>query len=352
MRRMAFPTLKGVPQKTDKDRMGDPVVTELARVCERRFSSLGDAVQSVLTMLESQIPGGRVVFGELNYDTDEYRVLDARGDGAEFLGAGLRLPLGESFCMHMAHEQAPALIGRASKHALYRRLQLHKLGGVESYVAAPIELGDGTRVASVCAMSTERDSFGQSELDVLTIAARLLAYEWECVTREGELRRLTQQRRAERGDALTGLPLREAFLDQLDREWHLTQRGITDSYVLALKPMGIDDARATSGDAVADLLLQSTSEVILADVRRSDIAGRVDRDVFGVILVGCKGIEGADAFLSRLARSFERKLSHRPERLELVWGVERLGDADSAAVALERAERALDEEGAVELAAG
>src|SRR5579862_7204492 len=133
--------------------MGDPVVSELARVCERRFSSLGDAVQSVLTMLEGQIPDGRVIFGELNYDTDEYRVLDARCDGAELLGAGMRLPLAESFCMHMAHEGAPALTGRVSKHAVYRALGLHKLGGVQSYVGAPVELGDGTRVASVCARS-------------------------------------------------------------------------------------------------------------------------------------------------------------------------------------------------------
>jgi GGDEF domain-containing protein len=332
--------------------MGGHVVSEIARICERRFSGLGDAVKSVLTMLENEIPGGRVIFGELNYDTDEFRVLDARGEGAEPLGAGMCLPLEESFCMHMADGKAPALIGRASKHPVYGELQLHKLAGVESYVAAPVELGDGTKVASVCAVSTEPDRFGNGELAVLTIAARLLAYEWECVTCEGKLRRLAQQQRALTGDPLTGLPLREAFLDQLDREWHLTQRGITDSYVMALKPLGIEAARATSGDAVADLLLQSTSEVIRADVRRSDIAGRVDHDMFGVILVGCKGIEGAEAFHSRLAGAFERKLSHRPERLELAYGVERLGDADSAAAALQRAEEALRAEPAARMAAG
>jgi GGDEF domain-containing protein len=193
-------------------------------------------------------------------------------------------------------------------------------------------------------MSSERDKYDWRQHDVLKIAARVLAYEWEHVTREGKLRRLLSQQRALSGDPLTGMPLRDAFLEQLDREWHLTQRGITESYVLALKPLGIAEARATSGDAVADLLLQSTGEVILADVRRSDIAGRVGDEVFGVILVGCRGVEGGEAFMARLHGAFERKLGQRPEKLELVWGIERLGDADSAEGALGRAEAGLGRE--------
>ena len=280
------------------------------------------------------------MFGELNYNTDEYRVLDARGEGVEALCAGTRLPLRDSFCAYMAADEAPALVGRASKDRIYSKLELRRLTQVESYAAAPVELSDGIRVASVCVMSTERDKYDWRQHDLLLISARLLAYEWEHVTREGKLRRLLQAQRALTGDPLTGLPLRDAFMEQLDREWHLTQRGITESYVLAVKPVGIEEARARSGDAVADLLLQSTGEVILADVRRSDIAGRIGDDTFGVILVGCRGIEGAEAFLARLGGAFERRLGWRPEKLELAYGIERLGDADSAEAALSRAEAA------------
>jgi diguanylate cyclase len=321
--------------------MSDAVVSDFAQVCAHSFASLGDAVRSVLDLLDRQLPAGRVVFGELNYNTDEYRVLDARGEGVDALCAGARLPLRESFCAHMAADEAPALVGRASKDRVYGKLNLRSLGQIESYVAAPVELSDGIRVASVSAMSSERDRYDWRQQDLLTIAARMLAYEWEHVTREGKLRRLLQQQRALTGDPLTGLPLRDAFLEQLDREWHLTQRGITESYVLAIKPQGIEEARARSGEAVGDLLLQSTGEVILADVRRSDIAGRVDDDAFGVILVGCHGIEGAEAFLSRLHGAFERKLGRRPEKLGLAWGIERLRDADSAEAALTRAEAVL-----------
>lgn len=321
--------------------MSDAVVSDFAQVCAHSFVSLGDAVRSVLDLLDRQLPAGRIVFGELNYNTDEYRVLDSRGEGIDALCAGARIPLRDSFCSHMATDQALGLVGRASKDRVYGKLELCKSARIESYVAAPVELSDGIRVASVCAMSTERDKYDWRQHDILKIAARLLAYEWEHVTKEGKLRRLLQQQRALTGDPLTGMPLRDAFLEQLDREWHLTQRGITESYVLALRPLGISEARTKSGDAVADLLLQSTGEVILADVRRSDIAGRVADDTFGVILVGCRGPEGAEAFMSRLHGAFERKLGQRPEKLELVWGLEPLSDADSAEGALSRAEAAM-----------
>jgi diguanylate cyclase (GGDEF)-like protein len=319
-------------------------VPELARLCENRFASLGDAVRSVLVMLERQLPPGRVIFGELNYNTDEYRVLDARGEGVAALAAGMRLPLRESFCIHMANGDAPPLTGNASTDELYGELELRDTAGVQSYVAAPVELADGTCVATVCAMSGDRDRYDEGDRALLTIAARVLAYEWEHVTREGELRRLAQLQRDLSGDPLTGLPLRETFVEALEREWHLTERGITESYVLALQPRGVEAARASSGDAVADLLVKHTAEVLSRVVRRSDIAGRVGADVFGVILVGCKGIEGAEAFRARLEASFERVMSQRPEEVTLICGVERLADAESALAALERAEDALGAE--------
>jgi GGDEF domain-containing protein len=84
--------------------------------------------------------------------------------------------------------------------------------------------------------------------------------------------------------------------------------------------------------------------VILADVRRSDIAGRVGDDTFGVILVGCRGVEGAEAFMSRVRGAFERKLGRRPEKLDLAWGLERLAEAESAESALATVEASLTSE--------
>jgi GGDEF domain-containing protein len=302
--------------------MTDMVVTELARLCSRRFTSLGDAVRSSLALLEEQLPSGRIVFAELNYNTDEYRVLDAVGKGVEALTGGARLPLQDSFCFHMATGTAPTLTGRASEDPVYSELDLQVSSCIESYAAAPVELADGTKVASVAAMSAKPDRFEENHLELIGIAARLIGYEWERVTREGELRRLLQLHRDLTSDPLTGLALRDVFLEQLDRELHLTER-------------------ARSGDAVGDLILKNAAEVVTAAVRRSDIVGRVAPEVFGVILVGCKGVDGAEAFRMRLETSFERLMSERPEEITLGCGIERLAGAESAAAALEAAEDAL-----------
>lgn len=332
--------------------MGDIVVTELAGLCARRFSSLGDAVRSLLVVLEERLPAGRIIFAELNYNTDEYRVLDAVGKGVDALTGGARLPLRDSFCMHMASGAAPAIVGNASKDPVYGQLGLLTSAGIESYVAAPVELADGTCVASVCAMSPKAGRFTEDHLNLLTIAARLIGYEWERVAREGELRRLLQLQRDLTSDPLTGLALREPFLEQLDREWHLSHRGITESYVLAVKPLGIEVARAQSGDAVGDLILKNAAEVVTAGVRRSDIVGRVKSEVFGVILVGCKGIDGAEAFRARLVSGFERLMSERPEDVVLGCGIGELAAAESAAAALETAEESLGAEPVAEGVAG
>ena len=102
--------------------MSDAVVSDFAQVCAQSFPSLGEAVRTVLDLLDRQLPAGRIVLGELNYNTDEYRVLDARGDGIEALCAGARIPLRDSLCAHMASDQAPALVGRASKDKVYSKL--------------------------------------------------------------------------------------------------------------------------------------------------------------------------------------------------------------------------------------
>jgi diguanylate cyclase len=332
--------------------MAESAVSELARLCAGRFSSLGDAVRSVLDLLEQRLPAGRVVFAELNYNTDEYRVLDSRGQGVDALAAGARIPLRDSLCIHMANDQAPALVERASADPVYGPLELRRSAKVESYAGAPVELGDGTRVASVCAMSSKAGRYGEAHLALLTIAARLLAYEWERVTREAELRRLAQFQRQFSGDPLTGLPLRDVFVDQLEREWHLCERGVTESYLLVLRPVGVEAARAASGDAVADLLLKHVGEVIAAAIRRSDIAGRVGDDLFAVILVGCKGPEGAEAFRSRLDASFQRVMSQRPEAVTLTQAIEKLCEADTASAALERLESSLGGEPVLQGATG
>jgi GGDEF domain-containing protein len=244
----------------------------------------------------------------------------------------------------MAEEAGPELTGAASSEPLYGSLELRRLLGVESYAGAAVELGDGARVASVFAISPERDHYSDSDLSLLKLAARWLGYEWDRVTREAKLRHLVREQAPSAAtDPGTGLAHRNAFLEHLEREWHASHRLITESYVVALQLIGLDVVRRQSGAPAADLAVRRLAELLTAANRRSDIIGRLADDRFGSILVGCKGTQGADAYCARVRAAFGRALADE-QGLELRCRIEPLADSLSGAAALEKAERRLDEQ--------
>ena len=60
------------------------------------------------------------------------------------------------------------------------------------------------------------------------------------------------------------------------------------------------------GEAMANLLLKDVAEVLGGAIRRTDYLARTSTDGLSVVLVGCKGPDGALAFLGRFERSLER----------------------------------------------
>jgi GGDEF domain-containing protein len=89
---------------------------------------------------------------------------------------------------------------------------------------------------------------------------------------------------------------------------------------------------------MANLLLKDVAEVLGGAIRRTDYLARVSNDALTTVLVGCKGPDGALAFLGRFERSLERITDGRPAALQLSYGIQRLAEADSPQQALELAE--------------
>jgi diguanylate cyclase (GGDEF)-like protein len=325
--------------------MSKKLIPALGELSKQRFGSFSDASRAVLTFLEENLPAGRLALGELNYDNDEYRLLDVRGARGDAFTTGMRLPLQDSFCVHMCEDRAPALTGRASGDPVYGPLGLRTSLDIESYAGAAVELTDGTRVASVCAMSEKRSFYSEADLALLQVAARILAYEWERVMVDAKLRRfMREQGNPSGGDPVTGLPLRTTFLEHVEREWHASQRQITESYVVAVRLEGLDEVRKLGGQALGDLALRTGAELLMSVNRRSDIVARVDDDRFAAILVGCKGIQGAEAYCVRLRAAFSRGMTGQLAALGVTCRIEALADLPSGTAALERAERRLDDE--------
>jgi GGDEF domain-containing protein len=92
------------------------------------------------------------------------------------------------------------------------------------------------------------------------------------------------------------------------------------------------------GEAMTNLLLKDVAEVLSGAIRRTDYLARVSPDALSAVLVGCKGPDGALAFLGRAERALERVTEGRPANLQLSYGIQRLADAGSTNEALELAE--------------
>ena len=279
----------------------------LSRLAARRFASFADASGSVLDLLASAAPDGCLILCQADWEAFECKVLEARGGAVE---RGATLPLARGGSGELVDPEALA--------ALWP----------EILASAPLDSSDGTVVGAL---------LGPPRLaGLLLVSARLLSYEWESISTRAELRRLAEAARdRDSTDPVTGLPTREALLDAVDREWELSRRGTVESYVVACHLADRGEMAERHGSALADLILKDVSEAFAAGVRRTDHLARVDEDALAVVLVGCKGPDGARAFLTRVERSVERAAAARPVSAGLAYGIQELAGSGSAAEALE-----------------
>jgi diguanylate cyclase (GGDEF)-like protein len=299
-------------------------LSSLARLAERRFTSFSEAADTVLDLLEAELPPGSVLLGRVDWDEAELHLIDVRGAVASELQAGGTLPLASGATSGGTGLLDPAALQRLS---------------VRSYLALPLETSSGPGALTVCALASGTDVFTQTHLELLTVAGRLLTYEWESVKWTADLRRLSERLRdPERTDALTGLLNRIAFVEASEREWRLAERGTLETYVLACRITNLGQISERHGSAVGELLLKDAADVMQSAVRRTDYAGRLADDVYGAVLVGCKGLEGAAAFIGRYGQALQRVTHERPAQLELTYAMCSLGDAESPEAALERVE--------------
>jgi GGDEF domain-containing protein len=304
--------------------MAATAIPALARLTERRFQSFSEATDAVLDLLERELPADTILIGQLDWGEHQFRILDARGrtDGVQ---QGSTLPLAEH------GEDQGGLLHPDTLRAL----------NVRSYLAIPFETSHGAGAITLCALGADTNLFTSAHLDVLSVAGRLLTYEWETVRWRAELRRMAEQLRdPESTDPVTGLPDAVRFADSLDREWSLAQRGSIESYLVVCRATDLAAVRDQGGEALARLLLKDMADVLGAAIRRTDHIGRTGPDEISCVLVGCKGRAGAEAFFARALDSFEHVTSGRAATSALAHGIRDLGSAEGGGNALVEAREA------------
>jgi diguanylate cyclase (GGDEF)-like protein len=304
--------------------MSTQLLDALSRLAARRFGSFADAATQVFDLLESACPGGNLVLGQIDWDEGKCRVIDARGDGVP---RGAVIPLARNVPANGS--AAAELLDSSALEAL----------GPANWVAAPLDAADGSVVGLLLATGPGGKAPSRDVAQLILVGARLLSYEWESISARAELRRLAERARDRAStDPVTGLPNRETLVTSIEREHELAKRGTVESFVVVCQLRDRDALVERFGEAMANLLLKDVAEVLSGAIRRTDYLARVSTDGLSAVLVGCKGPDGALAFLGRFERSLERATASRPAAVQLSYGIQRLADADSPRQALELAE--------------
>jgi GGDEF domain-containing protein len=309
-----------------------PEVRALVRLVNRRFQSFSEATDSVLAALGDVVPG-TILLAQVDDDEGRCRVIDMRGTPLGGLERGSTLPLAPPKPTN-GNGSSPQTVAECEPDPSF----LQSLGG-QSTLTAPLELSGGRIAGCLCSLAGEPNAYRAEHAAVLGVGARILSYEWESVQSRAELRRL-------RGaladgastDGETGLPNRVRFLDLLDREWRLVDRGLVEAVIVSchVGPVSADGDQEVA-QAAQSLAIKDTAEVMGSTIRTTDHVGRVGENTIASVLVGCNP-EGGARFLQRFRSALQRVTQARPEPVGVKCGIQPLVNTSSAAQALTLAE--------------
>ena len=159
----------------------------------------------------------------------------------------------------------------------------------------------------------------------------------------GDFRRVASQAST---DALTGLPNRRMFDEELVLEWRRADR-VGDSLALIL--LDLDDfklANDTHGHQAGDAVLRTVGRILGSGVRHVDLPARYGGEEFGVIVPDAD-LEGAQKLAERLRRALAESETEIADgtllRTTASFGVASKGDLESAEDLIAAADEALYE---------
>jgi len=275
-----------------------------------------------LEVLINQFPGALLVEDQqrrivlINHTFCEMFDLEERPEGV----------VGEHF------GSCAARIRERFSHPEHFEWQLRELGDSE----LPVQ---GRELALVDGRVLEHDYM--PILDHGRLTGRLWAF-WDVTERkqqERELKRLAST------DSLTSLPNRRIFMERLELEVARAERyaqGETALLMLDLDHFKLINDR--HGHGVGDQVLQGFSCLLQAQIRRTDLAGRVGGEEFAVLLPGV-GIKGGVEFAERLRSALHARPMETSQgglQVTMSAGVTLLGYVgESGSMAMGRADAAL-----------
>jgi diguanylate cyclase (GGDEF)-like protein len=144
-------------------------------------------------------------------------------------------------------------------------------------------------------------------------------------------------------DSLAPVANRRAFVRELSRNLSYAERYGTPSSVIYLDLNGLKQLNDTKGHAAGDAAILKVAKILAANVRESDIVGRLGGDEFGVMLSHADedAARGKAEFLAKTIAEDPLEWDGGLIDLEVAFGVHTIRGGGDAGAALEAADKAM-----------
>lgn len=187
------------------------------------------------------------------------------------------VPLGDSFCQHALPSPEPLIVPDAELDPRFRA-NPHVLApnGVRFYAGMPLVTGDGQIIGTLCAIDGRPRSFSARDTEVLRELAKI-------VMDEMELRQLATV------DSLTGIATRRAFKADAEKYVALARRHRSQLSIISFDIDHFKKINDTYGHAGGDMVLKAVAAAARAELRTSDLLGRLGGEEFAAILPDADG---------------------------------------------------------------
>jgi diguanylate cyclase (GGDEF)-like protein len=145
-----------------------------------------------------------------------------------------------------------------------------------------------------------------------------------------------------RTDALTGLPNRTAFCEDIRRRLSELQRHGNRLSLAMVRLDNLDELKARHGTKTHDNVLRSASRFLNFSVREMDVVARFADDVFGILLPGTALMQaaGAGARLRAAIENCQMNVTALPLHLTASFGVSEAHPGEEIGNFIARAEAA------------
>lgn len=274
--------------------LGEPL--DLGRVLARIRARTG----------ETDPPPFRVLVVEPDEQSGEMAIKSLSGSGRK-----VRWLRTAEDLLRVVDELGPELIVLATEVGDHTGLELSEvLRGHELYGDVPV-------LFLATQDDVERTGFLISADDILVKPITPPVLRGRAIAR---LERYRYAQRHQQLDRLTGCLSRAAVLRTADREVGLARRSGNPLSVVLLDLDGMHQINAEHGLDVGDRLLRAFAEVLVFNLRETDVIGRVGGDAFGVLMPKCGALD-ARKRIENVRRKFATWLDQKPYDIDFSAGV-------------------------------